>query len=76
MTLTIANWFIINDLIQTYIQENGLESLGAISKEQLKDLVKLWTEEVISKSETTVNKGEVINAIINHRIWDSVFPDN
>ena len=60
MTLTIANWFIINDLIQTYIQENGLESLGAISKEQLKDLVKLWTEEVISKSETTVNKGEVI----------------
>ena len=75
MPLSIADWFRINDIIQTHIQDNGIQSLANLDKNQLKNLVLLWTREVENNSDIKINRGEIIDAIVNHRIWDSVYPN-
>ena len=76
MPLCKETWFIIDDVISTYVTNNGIESIKDKSKDDLKTIINTWIELIISRSTETPNSNEVGKAIITHYIWDPIYPDN
>lgn len=73
-TLSIHDWFVINDVIENHVSGDtrGVKCLDNLSDEQMRTLLMTWTKQIMDtyKGEYTYPRPDVImRGIIEHRIW-------